>query len=405
MFSLATVLGSLLLAPGLAAQPAAFVVNSLGETLTRIDPETGAVEQNILTLGSDVQSAPNHLAVLGDIGYAVISNTAEIQIIDLGGGSTIGFVDLPPGSSPYWMEIYDNTTAFVSLLSNNSVARVDLAAREVVDEIAVGKSPEGLAIWDHKLYVANTGFDFGTFSYDPGTVSVIDTRTGTYLYDIPVGINPQYMAMDRSGHLHVVCTGDFFSIAGEVFLVDTRADTVTGNIPLGGTPAQIAVTPDDRAFVAAGGWADSGHVYSYDVVSGEVFHDAGNPILIGMGCMGVTAYQDGTVFASTFGDLVYRLNSEGERQTVYAAGDGPVFVGFHYTPGNADGAVEGVVDVGDVLAVAAAVFLGGDKLPYAWWRGNVDGDHLIDVSDILHLAAYVFLGGPSPLPSANWPWP
>jgi YVTN family beta-propeller protein len=66
-----------------------------------------------------------------------------------------------------------------------------------VQRIAVGQNPEGLAVSNGKLYVANSGGL--NFPDVDSTVSVIDLTTHTELLKITVGKNPGGVCVDSEG--------------------------------------------------------------------------------------------------------------------------------------------------------------------------------------------------------------
>ena len=72
-----------------------------------------------------------------------------------------------------------------------------------------------------------------------GTVSVIDTATGTVTATIPVGTRPGRGGGDpAAGTVYVTNHDD-----GTVSVIDTATGTVTATIPVGHGPAGVAVTP------------------------------------------------------------------------------------------------------------------------------------------------------------------
>ena len=83
----------------------------------------------------------------------------------------------------------DGARAYVALGRANHVAVVDVASREVIDFVLVGKRPWGLGLTadDKLLYVANGLSD---------DVVIIDTVSNKALTSIPVGQVPYAIAID-----------------------------------------------------------------------------------------------------------------------------------------------------------------------------------------------------------------
>ncbi|MCK4372916.1 MAG: hypothetical protein KAW61_07200, partial [candidate division Zixibacteria bacterium] len=320
-----------------AAEPTAWVANGTGATLSRINLTTGVVTNNLLPLGSDLSSYPNQIIVRDTLAYIVCSGTDEIQIVDLNTISTVGFISTGAFSNPYWMAFLDDQTAYVTSFVNHSLMKLDIATGNVVDETPIGTSPEGVIIHDFKVYVAVTAFDQGTYQYGQGKVAVYDTQTDAKLLDINVGMNPQYLAADRLGRIHVICTGDYWSKFGIVYVIDGTTNSVVDSVAVGGSPGQLAISPEDIGYLAAGGWTDDGYVYTYAAATGELLHGPTNPLVVDYGCLMAVAYQDSTVFVGGFSDFVTPIDSAGSILDRFALGDGPTHLDFNYVPGDLDG--------------------------------------------------------------------
>lgn len=384
----------------LGLDPTAYVLNTIGETLSKINLNTGVISNDILTIGSANQSYPNQMKIRDTLMYVVVSGTDEIQVVNLNSEHTESFMDTPPGSNPFWMDFADEQYLFVSLLLNNSVAKMDYNSGEIVDEIAVGKSPEGVLIYQDKLYIACSGFDFNTYLYDPGEVYVFDLSGDSMLTQISVGLNPQFMALDGAGRLHVVCTGNYFSIFGSVYIIDTFDDSVLDSINIGGTPGHISIGPDNTAYLAASGFTMDGYVYSYNSLTGEVYHNAGNPIQVDLNCMTVVSFQDTTVFTGSFTDYVNVIDSSGTYLDSYAVGAGPQHIAFNYQPGDADG--DFTVNLLDVTFILNWLYRGGDAPRWPGWRASADGNNLYNLLDITYLINFLYKNGPRPKKSPDW---
>ncbi|MDD4052250.1 MAG: hypothetical protein PHR28_10195 [candidate division Zixibacteria bacterium] len=172
--------------------PTAYVINSTGETLSKIDLITEQVINNILPLGSDIDSYPNQIIVRDTLAYVICSGTDEIQIINLNDEKTAGWITFSSGENPYWMAFTDDTTLYVTLLVGDAVARVNPVTRQIIKRTPVGMSPEGIVIVDGKAYIAVTAYDFSIWDWGQGKVAVYDVAGDTVLAEVMVGKNPQF---------------------------------------------------------------------------------------------------------------------------------------------------------------------------------------------------------------------
>ena len=384
----------------LSAEPAAYVINTSAETLSKISLSSGAVSNDILTLGSDIHCFPNQIIIRDTLAYVLLSGTSEIQIINLISVSTVGWILLTPGSNPYWMAFLNDRYVYVTLLTDDSLAKIDVDTRQVVKTVPTGRSPEGVVMYDNKAYIAITAYDFGTWSWGQGRVDVFDTETDSVIGQILVGKNPQFLDIDGRGRIHVSCTGDYASIPGMIYIIDPESDTVIDSLAIGGQPGQIAISPDNAAYLAAGGWTDNGEVLVYDALTAQIHHAGDNPLYVDSGATGAVAFQDSTVFISTFGDRVLRLNAAGDKLDTYHAGDGPVHLDFNYLPGDANGDWD--VNVADAITLINHIFKSGDRPVWPAWRADVNADGVINVGDVVYLIYYIFRGGARPQIGPTW---
>jgi hypothetical protein len=135
-------------------------------------------------------------------------------------------------------------------------------------------------------------------------------------------------------------------------------------------------------------------------LTGEIYHDGGNPVYVDSGATGAVAFQDATAFISTFGDRINRLNSAGEKLATYHMGDGPAHIDFDYLPGDVSGDWE--VNVGDAVFLINYIFKSGPPPVWPAWRANTNADDLVDVGDAVYLINYIFRGGAAPQIGAMW---
>ncbi len=225
-----------------------YIVNSNDETLSHYDTETEILENHIIQLGLYA----NQIVIHEEKAYVVNSGVHSIQVIDLETETTTGYIQCPNGSNPYWMIIHpDGNKAYVTGLFTNTVYVLDLINNVVSSSIPVGSTPEGMVLYNDKLYVMNSSY--GSSS---GTISVININSDAPTDLIPVGNNPQFGAIDALGRLHVVCTGNYGygspAVWGKVYIINTANYNDITILDIGGSPTKIAIHPNGTAYLADG---------------------------------------------------------------------------------------------------------------------------------------------------------
>lgn len=302
----------------------AYVANTIGENLSVINLETHTVNPNAAALGL----YPNQVAIHGEKAYLVVSGLNEIRALDLATLATLQTFDTGAGSNPWEIEFISDELAAVSLLFTNQVKFIDLQTGQAVQTVAVGNGPEGLLYSDGYLYVANSGFNGSGF--DPGTVSRIDV--GDYSQNtIPVGINPQSLDKDSQGNIVAACSGDYVSIGGQMDVIDPLSLQVIHSVPAGAAITSVAISPEDRAYLATSGFG----VLVYDL-AGQVFErDVANPLPGGPGA--AFDRQGRAYIADFFSDSVYVYSPSHQRLNGYLVGDGPLSIDIYDPAPNAAG--------------------------------------------------------------------
>lgn len=302
---------------GFAQIPAsAYVVNSLGESLSMINLDNHTVIQNAEPLGL----ATNYVTLRNQEAFVVNSTPNEIQVIDLASLNTVGNIDVGAGTNPWGMAFVDDQIAAVSLLNTGQVKFVNVANGQVVQTVNVGTGPQGVIFSDGKVYVANTGYNGG--GYDPGTVSVIDANDYS-VNTISVALNPWMLALDSQGNIAVACAGDYGSVGGEINVIDPAAQQVAHSAPAGTPITGVAVSAGDKAYLST--FASGVLVYNLLTLSFE--RDASNPLPGGPGL--AFDAQDNVYITDFASDSVYVYSPAHERVNEYLVGDGPVSIAIY----------------------------------------------------------------------------
>jgi hypothetical protein len=210
---------------------------------------------------------------------------------------------------------------YVSCLNSDEV--VVLVPDPLFEEVRVdvGKAPEGVLYYQGYVYVACCAYDDSTHQFGDGYVYRINASNNTLTDSLKVGINPQYL-LQVEDKIHVCCTGDYgMTCNGRIYIINPSSFSVEDSVIIDGTPLQMCYDGYDTIWVAAGGWATNGEVYSY-TSSGSVIHSSANPIQVPTGAMDVEYYQ-GRLFVSCFqNDSLVELRGDSVIHA-WAPGDGP----------------------------------------------------------------------------------
>ena len=279
MKNVIVVLALLIIALGLYAN-GVVAVNSISQTLSAVyDMANGGVEANVATLGEMANTAPNKVAISGEYAYVVITYENAIQKIDLFSGTQRSMIYLEAGALPNDITIDEETHfAYVSGNGTNKVYKINLDTDEVVANVSVGQAPQGMEIADGKLYVANTGFNASDYTYNPGTISIIDLSTFTNEGEINTDLNPTTIKKIGS-NLHVVCTGNYVDIGGKVDIIDYGMGELVQTLNLQAAVSSIAYD-ETRGNVFVGlGWGNG--VFVYSAQEFEIIHNADEDIFQG----------------------------------------------------------------------------------------------------------------------------
>ena len=293
-----------------------YVINVLGNTISAIDLETSTVTNDVAVTGT----FPNSLVYRNGKLYLINSGSNDIRIFDVSTWQEETPIDIGAGNNPMNMVFFDDNTAYVSALLTNSVLKINMVTKAVGAVIDAGIGTTGLALASGKIYATNTAFDGETFAYGPGTVTVINGASGSVVNTIDVAMNPQSVALAPDGMVHVLCTGNFFSVFGRVYVIDPATDTVIDSILVQGSPGIIGISePDNLGYIAD--WGKGALVYNTGTYT--VVHDTAN-YFFGAGGSGILVGPEGNVFISDWdGNRVVMLDKNGTVLNDFSVGDSP----------------------------------------------------------------------------------
>ena len=116
------------------------------------------------------------------------------------------------------------TSGFVSF-TKGYVAKIDVSTFKVVATCEVGWEPEGIALYDGKLFIANTGgYAFQEDHEYETTVSIVDAETMKKVKDVDTGVINLYGSMSQTGkYLCINSPGDYYDIPAASLVFDCEA--------------------------------------------------------------------------------------------------------------------------------------------------------------------------------------
>jgi YVTN family beta-propeller protein len=222
-----------------------FQRNNSTLTLYSFDSARATTDFFEQTNGRRLGDTGNDLLLSGDKLYVLVNVSSKIEVLNARSGRAIATIPLFNGTvarQPRQMVLAEGKL-FISCF-DGTVAVIDTASLQVVSTIGVGRNPEGIAVQNGKVYVANSGgLDFP--NYD-STVSVIDPIALRELKKIPLRINPTSIVADRYGDVYVVSRGNYQDIPARLMLIDSRNDIVKSVLPF--EVEQLTISGDTLYF-------------------------------------------------------------------------------------------------------------------------------------------------------------
>jgi len=260
----------------------AYVTNARSNTVSAIDAIQNKVIKNI-----QVEKDPHNMAITPDGKrlYVVNISASTVSVIDTAsdsvvanipvGQKSLGVAITPNGWSVYVASGGSNSITIIDTEHNtisrtisteaprdlamspnkklayvtsyrDNVTIIDTVLNKVKAIIPVGANPEGIALSPDgtRAYVANSGSD---------SVSVVDTVSNKVIANVAVGDSPRYVAVTPDGErVYVTNTS-----SGTVSVIEAGSNTVIATIPVGIQPIGLAIRPDGTQIYVANNGSDS----------------------------------------------------------------------------------------------------------------------------------------------------
>ena len=205
-------------------------------TVSWVNFSDASVSNNLFEskAGRQLGDTGNDMQRYGGKIYIVVNVSSTIEILDAASFQSIKQILMTNGSvakQPRSISFYGGN-AYVSCY-DGYVDVIDTSTLTVTQRIQVGANPEGMAIANNKLYVANSGGL--NFPNVDSTLSIIDLNTNVELQKITIGKNPSNVIADAQGEIYVINREDYNAIPSSISRIDTQNDTVLSTLPINAT--------------------------------------------------------------------------------------------------------------------------------------------------------------------------
>lgn len=323
-------------------------------TLDFYDFVTGNYHRNIYA-----ERNPSVPKELGDVGndlqrygsrlYAVINASNKIEVMDARTTKSIGRIEIPNCRHITFHEGYAYVTSYAGPIEidpeykqKGYVAKIDTATLKVLDTCIVGYQPDGIAVSNGNIYVANSGGYRGagkSTNYER-TVSVISIATFREITQIDVDLNLHRIKTDSRGDLWVSSRSDYRDSPSRLYFIDHRKQAVTDTIDL--PVSNFAIAGDSLYLIGMGELAQRADYFSIvntatrEVVNSGFITDGTDKGLETP--YGITVHPETRdIYITDAGDYInpgylYRFNREGKKIWSVQTGDIPAH--FVFLPKN-----------------------------------------------------------------------
>ena len=206
---------------------------------------TGAFKKMNPDIGAGLGDVGNDIAVHGDEAWIVVNNSGLVEVISAKDETEIAAIQVPTPRNIAFDDRYAYVTswagAYVSWTSpedsknpKGQVYKIDLKTKKVAGTVEVGYQPEGIAYYDGKLYVANSGGVSSqlapNYAYD-NTVSIIDTKSFKVTQTVEVQVNLKNVYADGNGLIYVTTLGNYSDVHSGLYVFSAANP---------GSPAHVA---------------------------------------------------------------------------------------------------------------------------------------------------------------------
>ena len=230
-------------------------------TLDYFDYKTGEYSRNIYaavnpSVPKELGDVGNDLVLYGSKLYAVINCSNKIEVMDAKTAKRIGQINIPNCRYIKFHNGFGYVTSYAGPVQPDNqqigyVAKIDTTSLQIVDQCLVGLQPDGLAMANGKVYVANSG-GYLSPNYE-NTVSVIDIASFKETKRITVAVNLNRVCADKHGNIWVNTRGDYYNTSSKLYCIDSKTDQLIDSVNIVASNFHL---DDDKLYIIGVKWSN-----------------------------------------------------------------------------------------------------------------------------------------------------
>ena len=201
---------------------------------------TGAFKKMNPDVGAGLGDVGNDIAIHGKEAWIVVNNSGIVEVVSADDETEIATVTVPtPRNIAFddnyayvtsWAGAYITYGADYSITDSKNpkgqVYRINIKTKKAEGSVEVGYQPEGIAYYNGKLYVANSGGISSqlppTYAYD-NTVSIIDAASFKVEKTVEVQVNLKNVYSDDKGNIYVTTLGNYWDVHSGLYMLTASA--------------------------------------------------------------------------------------------------------------------------------------------------------------------------------------
>lgn len=205
--------------------------------------------------GNDMQRYGNKI-------YIVVNVSSTIEVLNATTGAEIQQISMIVGTTPKQPRFikFHQGKAFITCY-DGYVDVLDTASLTITQRIPVGANPEQIAISNNRLFVCNSGGL--NFPDVDSTVSVISLSTLTEETKITCGPNMGDIAVDASGEIYAISRGDYGSVMPRMHRINPVTLQKEETFPFNAS----SITEYGNSFIIVNSTQSNVHSYLFDTAS------------------------------------------------------------------------------------------------------------------------------------------